>query len=75
MYHPPMPVPMSGQARDFRRPPQYGRRPWGWGFGVTPFLGGLAGGLLGSALLYPPNYGYGYGYGYYPPYYGGPYYW
>ena len=40
----------------------------GLGFG-GPFLGGLAGGLLGSAL-FP-----GYGYGGYPPYYGGyPYY-
>jgi hypothetical protein len=51
------------------------------GFGL-PFLGGLVGGLLGSALFYPrpfygypppppPYYGYGYpGYGY--PGYGAP---
>ncbi|MBS8266490.1 hypothetical protein DYI25_18880 [Mesobacillus boroniphilus] len=37
-----------------------------WGFGL-PFLGGLAGGLLGGALLYPRPY-YGYGYPGYPPY-------
>lgn len=46
----------------------FGRRPFGFGF--NPFLGGLAGGLLGAALLSP--YGYGYGYGYPPPYYGYP---
>jgi hypothetical protein len=35
-----------------------------WGFGL-PFLGGLAGGLLGGALFYPrPYYG-----GFYPPVY------
>lgn len=45
-------------------------RPWGWGF--APFLGGLAGGLLASALV-PPFYGYGFGY---PGFgYGYPYYW
>lgn len=38
-----------------------------WGFGL-PFLGGLAGGLLGGALFYPrPFYG-GYGYPGYPMY-------
>ncbi|MCA0150698.1 hypothetical protein LCD52_18240 [Rossellomorea vietnamensis] len=41
----------------------------GFGFGFSPFVGGLAGGLLGAALL-SPGYGYGYGYGYPPPYYG-----
>ncbi|NYE03792.1 hypothetical protein F4694_000511 [Bacillus niacini] len=46
------------------------------GFGL-PFLGGLVGGLLGSALIYPrPFYGYPqpyYGYpGYGPPVYGYP---
>ena len=46
------------------------------GFGL-PFLGGLVGGLLGSALLYPrPFYGYPrpfYGYpAYGPPVYGYP---
>ncbi|MGG4169527.1 spore coat protein [Rossellomorea vietnamensis] len=40
----------------------------GFGFGFSPFVGGLAGGLLGAALL-SPGYGYGYGYGY-PPAYG-----
>ena len=43
----------------------------GFGFGFSPFVGGLAGGLLGAALL-SPGYGYGYGYGYPPPYYGYP---
>jgi hypothetical protein len=46
------------------------------GFGL-PFLGGLVGGLLGSALFYPrPFYGYPrpfYGYpGYAPSFYGYP---
>jgi hypothetical protein len=46
------------------------------GFGL-PFLGGLVGGLLGSALIYPrPFYGYPrpfYGYpAYAPPVYGYP---
>ncbi|MBY0145829.1 hypothetical protein [Neobacillus niacini] len=46
------------------------------GFGL-PFLGGLVGGLLGSALIYPrPFYGYPrpfYGYpAYGPPVYGYP---
>lgn len=46
------------------------------GFGL-PFLGGLVGGLLGSALIYPrPFYGYPrpyYGYPVYaPPVYGYP---
>ncbi|TMU84449.1 spore coat protein [Bacillus sp. BHET2] len=45
----------------------FGRRPFGFGY---PFLGGLAGGLLGASLLSPYGYGYGYGYGYPPPYYG-----
>jgi hypothetical protein len=61
---------------DVRRPigrvgfgrPGFGRRPFGFGF--NPFLGGLAGGLLGATLLSP--YAYGYGYGYPPPYYGYP---
>ncbi|MCA1061230.1 spore coat protein [Rossellomorea aquimaris] len=60
---------------DIRRPigrPGFGRRPFGFGFGFSPFVGGLAGGLLGAALL-SPGYGYGYGYGYPPPYYGYPY--
>lgn len=43
------------------------------GFGV-PFLGGLAGGLLGNVLFPGDQYGgYG-GYGGYPPYGGYPYY-
>ncbi|MGM0854660.1 MAG: spore coat protein [Bacillota bacterium] len=46
----------------------FGRRPFGFGF--NPFLGGLAGGLLGATLLSP--FAYGYGYGYPPPYYGYP---
>lgn len=41
-----------------------GRNGFG-GVGI-PFLGGLAGGLLGTALF--PNYGYGGGYGGYPSY-------
>jgi hypothetical protein len=42
----------------YRHP--YQRQDQRWGFGL-PFLGGLAGGLLGSALFYPrPFYG-GYG--------------
>ncbi|WP_199690059.1 MULTISPECIES: hypothetical protein [Clostridia] len=60
-------------------------RPWGFGFGRpffgfgrpffgAPFLGGIAGGLLGASLIRPPFYGYyGYGPGYYgygPGYYG-----
>ena len=43
----------------------FGRRPFGFGFGFNPFLGGLAGGLLGAALFSPFGYGYGYGYPYY----------
>jgi hypothetical protein len=39
----------------------FGRRPFGFG---GPFVGGVLGGLLGSALLYPRPY-----YPYYPPYY------
>ncbi|HAQ06685.1 MAG TPA: hypothetical protein DCR24_03840 [Bacillus bacterium] len=59
------------------------RRPfYGGGFGGRyfwggPFVGGLLGGLVGSALLYPrprPYYPYPYGYGYYPPYGGYPFY-
>jgi hypothetical protein len=38
-------------------------RPWGWGFGAAPFLGGL---VLGSALGGPGYYGYPAPY--YPPY-------
>jgi hypothetical protein len=68
---------------DMRRPVfggGFGRRPFGrFGFG-GPFLGGVVGGLLGSALLYPrpyyyPPYPYYYPpYPYYPPYgYGYPY--
>lgn len=66
-----------------RRPVGY-ERPIGFG---APFVGGLLGGLLGSALIRPygyygygyppynPYYGYGYGYGYgYPPYPYYPYY-
>lgn len=58
----------------------FGRRPFGYrrpfygrpfGFGFNPFLGGVVGGLLGSALL-APYYGYGYGYPYYG--YGYPFY-
>lgn len=63
------------------RPVGYGR-PYGYGGGGYgfggPFLGGVVGGLLGSALLTPYGYGYGYGgypyYGYGNPYYGNPYY-
>ncbi|MFW0778685.1 spore coat protein [Rossellomorea marisflavi] len=54
----------------------FGRPGFGFGrpFWGGPFIGGLAGGLLGASLL-TPGYGYGYGYGYPPPYYGyGPYY-
>lgn len=45
------------------------------GFGV-PFLGGLAGGLLGNVLFPGDGFGGygGYGYGGYPPYGGYPYY-
>ncbi|MDR4888917.1 hypothetical protein RGU12_15515 [Fredinandcohnia sp. QZ13] len=35
---------------------------------VRPFLGGLAGGLVGSTLFNPYMYG-GYGYPYRPPFY------
>lgn len=38
------------------------------GFGL-PFLGGLVGGLLGTALFYPRPF-----YGYPPPYYGNQFY-
>ncbi|MDR7244762.1 MULTISPECIES: hypothetical protein [Priestia] len=38
-------------------------RPWGWGFGAAPFLGGL---VLGTALGGPGYYGYPPPY--YPPY-------
>jgi hypothetical protein len=57
-----------------RRPRPYygGRRPFFFG---GPFLGGVVGGLLGSALLYPrPYYPYPYGYPYQPYGYGYPYY-
>ncbi len=52
----------------------FGRRPF---FGPWPFLGGLLGGVLGSALLYPRPFYPGpftpFGY---PSYYSGyPYYW
>jgi hypothetical protein len=52
--------------------PRHDKRFIGFGFGL-PFLGGLVGGLVGSALFYPrpfygpprPFYGYPvYGYGY-----------
>ncbi|WP_404810097.1 hypothetical protein [Metabacillus halosaccharovorans] len=55
--------------------------PGGRFFIGAPFVGGLLGGLVGSAILRPrpfypyppyPYYGYGYGYGY--PYGGYPYY-
>lgn len=36
----------------------------------APFLGGLLGGLVGSALLFPRPYAYGFGYGGFPPPYG-----
>ncbi|XXM70508.1 hypothetical protein ACQ0QQ_12330 [Lysinibacillus sphaericus] len=63
----------------YRRRPYggIGRRPfYGGGFFGAPFVGGVLGGLLGSALLsqgsypyYQQPYGYGYGYpGYYPYY-------
>jgi len=48
-----------------------GRRPFF--FGGAPFVGGLLGGLVGSALFWPrpfPYYGYGYGFGApFPPFY------
>lgn len=59
-----------GRPWGYERPWGFGR-PWGWGGGFGPFLGGVAGGLLGSALLGPYVYGFGspfYGYGY-------PYFW
>lgn len=42
-------------------------------FPFLPILGGIAGGLLAGAFIYPPGGGYGYGYGpgpvvYYPAY-------
>jgi hypothetical protein len=55
----------GGSLMNNMRRPYYGgrigRRPFGFGFG-GPFLGGVVGGLLGSALLYPRPY-------YYPPVY------
>lgn len=45
----------------------FGRPPFGYYYGGAPFLGGLAGGLLASTLVYPYGGGYPY-YGYYPPY-------
>ncbi|MFS0674546.1 hypothetical protein [Ornithinibacillus sp. 179-J 7C1 HS] len=65
-----------GRPRPFGRPFYYGRpfgfgRPFGYGFGA-PFVGGVLGGLLGSALYAPYGYGYGYpfyGYGPFFPYY------
>lgn len=64
-----------GRSFGFRRPWGFSR-PWGYGFGrpfgfgLSPFLGGLAGGLLGSALFAPYGYGYGFpGYGYGYPYF------
>ncbi|WP_163100345.1 spore coat protein [Peribacillus alkalitolerans] len=63
-----------GRIGGFVRPFGSFGRPFGFG---RPFLGGLAGGLLASTLLYP-GYGYGYpAYSYYQdPYYpyGYPYY-
>jgi len=53
-----------GYRRPYNRRPFYGR-PFGYGF--SPFLGGVLGGLVGSALLNPYAYPY-------PPYYGYPYY-
>ncbi|MBT2758261.1 hypothetical protein AB1K84_14115 [Mesobacillus foraminis] len=59
--------------QDMRRPfyGGFGRRRFFWG---GPFVGGLLGGLVGSALLYPRPY-----YPFYPPYpypyYGGYPYW
>jgi len=40
-------------------------------FGGAPFVGGLLGGLVGSALFWPRPYPYyyGYPYPYYPPFY------
>jgi hypothetical protein len=52
---------MYGYRNPYRSQDQ---RFFGFGFGL-PFLGGLAGGLLGSALFYPRPY---YGYPGYPPY-------
>lgn len=61
---------------DFRRPYPGGRFFWG-----GPFVGGLLGGLVGSAIFRPrppfygyPYGGYGYGYGYGTPYGGYPFY-
>ncbi len=65
---------------DLRRPYPGGRFFFG-----GPFVGGLLGGLVGSAILRPrpyypypyppyPPYGYGYGYGYSSPYGSYPYY-
>jgi hypothetical protein len=51
---------------------------WGWG---APFAAGVAGSILGAALVapsygygygYPSSYGYGYGYPYYAPTYYAP---
>ncbi|PLR92641.1 hypothetical protein [Bacillus sp. T33-2] len=50
------------------RRPYYGGSRFFWG---APFIGGLLGGLVGSALFYPRPF---YQYPYYPPYGGfGPY--
>lgn len=59
------------------------RRPFGFGHGFGrpgrffwggPFVGGLLGGLVGSAIFNPYIYGGGFGYPYYrPPYYPYPY--
>lgn len=65
--------PSFGYGRPFGYGYGYGRP---FGYGAGPFLGGVAGGLLGSALLQPYGgygyygspYGYGYGYGYNPYY-------
>ncbi|UCZ55384.1 hypothetical protein LGQ02_17355 [Bacillus shivajii] len=60
-------------GRPGRRPPYHGRRP----YYPAPFIGGVLGGLLGSAL-FPPYYYYPPFPHPYPPYYysyGPVYYW
>lgn len=48
----------------------YGRPGFGRYYGIAvPFIGGVLGGLVASAIF--PPYGYGYGYPYPYPYYGG----
>jgi len=55
---------------DWRRP-FHGGFHGGPFFGAAPFIGGLAGGLLASSLLYPYPYPYYPPYPVYPPYYVG----